>query len=72
MTPAPTGWQPIETASALESGTPCLVYHEEWGMSVQWFAVKGKYRGFNWNTDPGLPEPTHWMPLPDPPLGVQP
>lgn len=59
-------WRAIETAD-MESGTPCLVYHPDWGMSVQWFAVKGTYRGFNWRADQGTPEPTHWMPLPAPP-----
>jgi hypothetical protein len=61
-------WQPIETAQAeCENGEPYLVYHPDWGMSVQWFAEKGTYRGFNWRADPGTAEPTHWMPLPDAP-----
>lgn len=58
------GWQPIATAAErCMNGEPYLVYHADYGISVQWFAEKGTYRGFNWRADPGTPEPTHWTEL---------
>lgn len=59
------GWQPIETAP--RDGTPILVY-ENYGKGVVMtvmVAVKGNFPGDGW-----LWNPTHWMPLPEPPDGA--
>lgn len=64
-------WQPIETAP--KDGSELLLYHRAWG------TLRGKWRdtglefGEQWTgvyMMPGLTakdQPTHWMPLPDPP-----
>jgi hypothetical protein len=64
-------WQPIGTAP--KDGTPVLVYDASWcgGPPRQtvttWTRDLNKYRvvvGGSWS---GVSQPTHWMPLPDPP-----
>jgi hypothetical protein len=55
-------WQPIETAP--KDDTDVLVFSEE----LVW--VASCYRGMWWfekRDDTFLSEPTHWMPLPEPP-----
>lgn len=63
-------WQPIETAP--KDGTEILgwVYGERWAVckyhknsmfKVEGFATYGWDDGYEWA------DPTHWMPLPDPP-----
>ena len=58
-----TGWQPIATAP--QDGSWMLAWHYDVGIHI-------------WRTGPGLiqgkdfPEPTHWQPLPSPPLQEQP
>ncbi|WP_103171560.1 DUF551 domain-containing protein [Paracoccus sp. SY] len=60
-------WQPIDTAP--KDGTPVLCFTPDdhfspvTGMDVLWFD------GGHWlyNGDPWPWNPTHWMPLPEPP-----
>lgn len=72
-------WQPIETAP--RDGTPVLVYPPTWGSKAASIAVwdRDEYakepRPY-WRRDDGLGKkylsrekpPTHWMPLPLPPI----
>lgn len=62
-----TGWRPIETAP--RDGTMILVGRWDQGLATVY--------GDHWAEDPGcwydssgLFEPTHWMPLPEPPEDV--
>ena len=70
-------WQPIETAP--KDGTRVLIYDGvaiKSGMFVQWFHYflqeKQEGWGTNWDNEFQAPDevmyPTHWMPLPAPPL----
>jgi hypothetical protein len=68
---AAMSWQPIETALK-NSDAPILVYQPgeylEHRMTIAWFG-NGVWNsiyddGWDWN-------PTHWMPLPEPPLSDQ-
>jgi len=68
-----TGWQPIETAP--HDGTRLLLYRE--GCIGFWSgAWRGKKVEF-WHSDlsrknePHAWQPTHWMPLPDPPASPE-
>lgn len=55
-------WQPIE--SAPKDGTRVLVWDGE-----EWLARWQAYNGGYWDADEYISEnPTHWMPLPAPPL----
>jgi hypothetical protein len=57
-------WQPIETAP--KDGTVLLV-HGERGVELGWCVLSRWYwHGRNSVTE----QPTHWMPLPEPPDGV--
>lgn len=59
-------WQPIETAP--RDGTMVLLWHRNAdGATAGW--MLGWFDQFHeWeNMCGGLLEPTHWMPLPDPP-----
>jgi hypothetical protein len=64
-----TQWQPIETAP--KDGTPILVYMEEsiieaeWKYE-QWWPVVLPSHGCGCCSHDN-DEPTHWMPLPEPP-----
>lgn len=63
-------WQPIETAP--HDGTPVLVFSPG---NVQWVGTwmprtwqddgAGDWEGYYGGTSPR--DPTHWMPLPEPP-----
>ena len=60
-------WQPIETAP--KDGTKILAYDPDRGGSCEilyWGSWKGKGA---WQDDEanGYYEPSHWMPLPEPP-----
>lgn len=65
------GWQPIETAPM--DGTDILLW---FGHSVGWISLckwyQKKKRGWCWvcsyDHKAHLWEPTHWMPLPEPPM----
>jgi hypothetical protein len=58
-------WQPIETAP--KDGTRVLIAHTNVWMAVAWFWPCNMH----WTEDTAsgmkLNDPTHWMPLPDPP-----
>jgi hypothetical protein len=56
-------WQPIETAP--KDGTRVLIYepNTEEGGSV----LLGKYEDGQWHDLDFNRNPTHWMPLPEPP-----
>lgn len=61
--PLAPGWQPIETAP--KDGAPILAYEPRWQTSLilRW----GRYSQ-TFEDDEGNPcDPTHWMPLPEPP-----
>ena len=64
----PRCWQPIETMSIGMEGVPVLVYDDG-------YIGKGVYENGRWlDTEVGRedaffdPPPTHWMPLPAPPV----
>ena len=63
-------WQPIETAP---KDKPIWCYNGGQGMMI--FLDIEDFQGFVWNddllsdVDPNPEQPTHWMPLPDPPKG---
>jgi len=68
----PAQWQPIETAP--KDGTWILVHHE-WGIDFARWRPSDRWQAEGWETELydryGEPaeeiDPTHWMPLPDPP-----
>jgi hypothetical protein len=67
-------WQPIETAP--KDGTFILGYYADrpwlWDI-VQWDAgyLGGAWWGGGHENDGPLFPPTHWMPLPDPPVATK-
>jgi hypothetical protein len=61
-------WQPIETAP--KDGMLILAYDGQEGYPcavVRWVAHWGAWAGYYSGVDP-LDEPTHWMPIPVPPV----
>lgn len=57
-----SGWQPIETAP--KDGGIILVWDD--GVALAWWHEQGY-----WTEDEGMiSRPTHWMPLPKPPVTV--
>jgi hypothetical protein len=65
-------WYPIETAR--KGGPPILTYgclHDDGGVDmgeVPSIRISMWVAGYGWfNNDVGSHEPTHWMPLPQPP-----
>ena len=60
---APSGWQPIETAP--KDGTPILVF-DEGAICIATFADD-----YWWDNGAMTIPPTHWMPLPDPPVAAR-
>jgi hypothetical protein len=60
-------WQPIKTAP--KDGTPILCFTPDGefsaitGIDVLWFDMGA----WLYDAEPVLFQPTHWMPLPDPP-----
>lgn len=68
----PLGWQPIETAP--RDGTPVLVTDGEVVLMREWLDG-GTPDLIGWHGEDGFmvdsdDPPTHWMPLPAPPLGA--
>lgn len=62
-------WQPIETAP--RDGTICLVAEPSGFVHLAQWCADGYWRYRV--TDPDLQwKPTHWMPLPPPPIHVEP
>lgn len=65
-------WQPIETAPT--DGTPILAHFGGYSFPVRWIVSPCHARLYGWHVMPWEPvsfvmvvEPSHWMPLPDPP-----
>ena len=60
-------WQPIETAP--KDRTTVLVYEPSHPSSLidDGFVDAAYFNGAVWQSGFGYPEPTHWMPLPEPP-----
>lgn len=58
-------WQPIETAP--KDGTHMLMYRKSTGIDEAWWKGDG-WGGRSW-WYPQSDQPTHWMPLPEPPDG---
>lgn len=64
---AVSGWQPIATAPRDGSRIILSLYR---GRSNVWVVEDGwNVDDDTWSDDPGL-NPTHWMPLPEPPEGA--
>jgi hypothetical protein len=67
----PKKWQPIEAAPM--DGTNVLLFIPKYAMGrvpyvmVQGWNLAGDRRGWRSHYGGGIIEPTHWMPLPDPP-----
>lgn len=63
-------WQPIETAPK-EDGCEILGWDGNSVQVLEWWAGGGNPRLACWMDGHGISfEPTHWMPLPEPPLGA--
>lgn len=66
-----TEWQPIETAP--KDGTHILGFDGSYMTTVEWWEPSHKTEPGSWNLVQGCIrgysewEPTHWMPLPEPP-----
>ena len=58
-------WRPIATAP--KDGTPVLGWWFNECMIVDWCVVVERWGSTHDGEDMFLPEPTHWMPLPDGP-----
>lgn len=61
----PSPWRPIATAP--KDGTPILGWWVDECMIVDWCVFVKRWRSTHDGEDMFEPEPTHWMPLPDPP-----
>jgi hypothetical protein len=62
------GWQPIETAPKGWDGTQLLVADDQGRINrAFWY---GSLEDGHWMMVGGQWEPTHWMPLPDPPTAA--
>lgn len=70
-------WQPIETAPKADGTAPVIVWNGEFVGEAHFYIDEDRPRGGDWywvNISPGdytgspiNPQPTHWMPLPEPP-----
>ena len=69
--PEAEGWRPIETAP--KDGTMVTLFPDFKGRVSQGRWFKGKRSGGRWATCPYnyVANPTHWMPLPNPPAHGQ-
>lgn len=59
------GWQPIETAP--KDGTEILVYAPGFCQTALWESYTFSEGWVNDSSGNWLNDPTHWMPLPEPP-----
>ena len=62
-------WQPIDTAP--KDGTRVLLTDGKFtqiGLWCQWLSVPGNPEEWFYEGGRGWNDPTHWMPLPTPPL----
>jgi hypothetical protein len=68
LKPGGAEWQPINTAP--KDGTPVLGGNHAWVCEVHYAEGYGWYEKNNYPTDSwgGETFPTHWMPLPQPPV----
>lgn len=69
----PQTWQPIETAP--KDGTPILMRLEgfEWPDVGAWFDAGRNGHDYGWWQSHTMPvRPTHWQPLPAPPVLLEP
>ncbi len=62
-------WQPIDTAPNREASYLAIVFCHRKGGSASVIAAR-RYPSGRWVSEPGYWDvhPTHWMPLPDPPV----
>lgn len=67
-----TDWQSIE--SAPKDGTWVLVCGGTWPVTMAWYALNSRINRAYWKMDDEWDDydladdqPTHWMPLPEPP-----
>lgn len=58
-------WRSIETAP--KDGTWHVVTRIKEGRLLWWYRVRWSPSKAVWTTGDGIVEPTHWLPLPDPP-----
>jgi len=61
-------WQPIETAP--KDGTSILVWKQGEAVVQGWWNRGGAFNMPHWSTPSNLFDPTHWMPLLQPPLAA--
>ena len=60
-----TKWKPIETAP--KDGTSILAWGDNWSEPEKCIYVNERWYIVNVLDDMGLVNPTHWIPLPEPP-----
>lgn len=60
-TPDAHGWMPIETAPKGVDMLVCCLLDERWAFDV--YLIRDEYWREDWDA-----EPTHWHPLPQPPV----
>ena len=62
-------WQTIETAPESAATEPLWVWVPEWQMQAMGWARGGQWWGpASKHGRMRIPPPSHWMPLPDPPV----
>jgi len=65
-----TDWQPIETAP--RDGSDIIVYRPKFdGDYIPIVGVDYWFKGYTWGRSRRDCQPTHWMPLPKPPVTSQ-
>lgn len=58
-------WQPIETAPT--DGSELIVLDDGFVRTAVWNPMMGRFTGAGGNVFNWCENPTHWMPLPEPP-----
>lgn len=61
-----------EIATAPKDGTPVLLYKRGHGAVQGWWSSGDAFLMPHWSTMSNLFDPTHWMPLPAPPVALVP